>query len=264
MKKLISLILILCMACMLIPAMAEDDILGTWYLNELKLNDTIVSPASVGMTMSYTFKEDGVLEMTGEMMGEKNTATGTWSLDGSTITMTIEDSTQTATFADGKITMEDQGQVGTLTREAPEVQEKAKTVAADSEEAFFGNWTLNAMDVMGMYVDKAQFESFGLTGYEATMTVEAGKVHTVIAMGESMGETATDYTSKFEDGKLLLPVELPEDQAKMLESLGMTMPEFYTIELVEDGSLLFSMEVMGMQMGLYLVKADAAAEQPAA
>ena len=264
MKKLISLILILCMACMLIPAMAEDDILGDWYLNELKLNDATINPADMGMTMTYTFKDGGVLEMTGEMMGEKNSATGTWSMDGSTITMTIEDSTQTATFADGKITMEDQGQVGTLTKEAPVVKEKAKTVAADSEEAFFGSWTLNAMDVMGMYVDRAQFESFGLTGYEATMTVEAGKVHTVIAMGETQGETATDYSSKFEDGKLLLPVEVPEDQAKMLESLGMTMPEFYTIELLEDGSLLFSMEVMGMQMGLYLVKADAAAEQPAA
>ena len=264
MKKLISLILILCMACMLIPAMAEDDILGDWYLNELSLNGTTVSPADMGMTMTYTFKEGGVLEMTGEMMGEKNSATGTWSLDGSTITITIEDSTQTATFADGKITIEDQGQVGTMTKEAPEVKEKAKTVAADSEEAFFGSWTLNAMDVMGMYVDKAQFDSFGMTGYEATMTVEAGKVHTVIAMGEAQGETATDYSSKFEDGKLLLPVELPEDQAKMLESLGLTMPDFYTIELLEDGSVLFSMEVMGMQMGLYMVKSDAAAEQPAA
>ena len=126
MKKLISLILILCMACMLIPAMAEDDILGTWYLNELTLNGTTVSPASVGMTMSYTFKEGGELEVKGEMMGESNSTTGTWSLDGSTITMTIEGSSQTATFADGKITMEDQGQVGTLTKDAPEVQERPR------------------------------------------------------------------------------------------------------------------------------------------
>ena len=264
MKKLIALILILCMACMLIPAMAEDDILGDWYLVELNMGETKINPADLGMNMTYTFKDGGVLEVTGEMMGETNSQTGTWTLDGSTVTMTIEDQPQSATYADGKIMIESDGQTGVLSKEAPAVSEKAKTVAADSEEAFFGEWTLSGMDMMGMFVDKAQFESFGLTGYEATMTVEAGKVHTVISMGESQGEQAADYPSKFEDGKLLLTVEISEEDAKMMESLGLTLPEFYTIELLEDGSLVFSMEMMGMQMGLHMVKSDAAAEQPAA
>jgi hypothetical protein len=264
MKKLISLILILCMACMLVPAMAEDDILGDWYLVQLNVGEATVNPASLGMNMTYTLKDGGVLEVTGEMMGETNSQTGTWTQDGSTITMTIEGQAQTATYADGKIMIESDGQTGILSKEAPVVSERAKTVAADSEEAFFGEWTLAGMDMMGMTVDKEQFEAFGLTGYEATMTVEAGKVHTVIAMGESTGEQVADYPSKFEDGKLLLTVEVPEDQAKMMESLGLTLPEFYTIELLEDGSLVFSMEMMGMQIGLYMVKSDTAAEQPAA
>ena len=33
MKKLISLVLALCLACMLIPAVAEDDVTGEWYAN---------------------------------------------------------------------------------------------------------------------------------------------------------------------------------------------------------------------------------------
>ena len=264
MKKLISLILILCMACMLVPAMAENDLLGDWYLVELGSNGASVNPADLGMSMIYTFKDGGVLEMAAEMMGEQNSQTGTWTLDGSTITMTFEETSQTATYADGKIMIESDGQTGILSKEAPTVREKAKTVAADSEEAFFGEWTLSGMDMMGMYVSRDQFEAFGMTGYEATMTIEAGKVHTVIAMGESTGEQVADYSSKFEDGKLLLPVEVPEDQAKMVESLGLTLPEFYTIEMLEDGSVVFAMEMMGMQMGLYMVKADAAAEQPAA
>ena len=37
-----------------------------------------------------------------------------------------------------------------------------------------------------------------------------------------------------------------------------------TIELVEDGTILYSMEFMGMSMGVYLEKTDAAAEAPAA
>ena len=36
MKKLISLLLVLCMACMLIPALAEEAVTGDWYLHIMK------------------------------------------------------------------------------------------------------------------------------------------------------------------------------------------------------------------------------------
>lgn len=35
MKKLISMILIVCMACMMIPAMAEEDLTGEWYVKTM-------------------------------------------------------------------------------------------------------------------------------------------------------------------------------------------------------------------------------------
>ena len=52
MKKLFSLILALCMACMMIPAVAEEGVAGEWY-------------ASLGgMTMVLNLAEDGTAEMT--------------------------------------------------------------------------------------------------------------------------------------------------------------------------------------------------------
>ena len=86
------------------------------------------------------------MTLTTEMMGEKTEQNGTWTLDGTTITITIDDQPQSGTFADGKIILEGDGQVGTLSKEAPVAAEKAKAVAAESEDAFIGTWSLSAME----------------------------------------------------------------------------------------------------------------------
>lgn len=263
MKKLISLILIACMACMLIPAMAEDDILGDWYLNELTVEGTTINPADMGMSMTYTFKDGGVLEMSAEMMGQQDQETGSWSLDGSTLTITLQEQTQTATYADGKITIEADGQTGILTKEAPVASEKPGAVAAESEDAFFGDWSLTGMDVMGAYVDKDSLASMGLTGYDVTMKIEAGKCTCVTIPGEGQEAVTAEMATEFKDGKLTLTIEIPEESAKAAEAMGISLPTTSTVELMEDGRLLYSTEVMGMSMGVYMAPA-AAAEQPAA
>ena len=256
MKKLISLILILCMTCMLIPAMAEDDILGDWYMIEMKMGDTAYNLADMGMSMMFAIKEDGTVTLTTEMMGEKTEQNGTWTLDGTTITITIDDQPQSGTFADGKIILEGDGQVGTLSKEAPVATEKAKAVAAESEDAFIGTWTLSAMDMMGARVTAEQ------AGYTGTVTIEAGKFTSVLNMGEELGEQTSTGTTKFEDGKLTVTIDVPAEQAELAAALGIDASTA-TVELLEDGSLLYSAEFMGMSMGMYLVPAEAA-EQPAA
>ena len=62
MKKLISLILVLCMACALAPAMAEG-VTGTWYLIEMNADGVSVSPADMGMTWTLVFNEDGTVKL---------------------------------------------------------------------------------------------------------------------------------------------------------------------------------------------------------
>ena len=81
-------------------------------------------------------------------------------------------------------------------------------------------------------------------------------------MGEELGEQTSTGTTKFEDGKLTVTIDVPAEQAELAAALGVDASTA-TIELLEDGSLLYSAEFMGMSMGMYLVPAEAA-EQPAA
>ena len=67
MKKLLSLVLALMMACMLIPAMAEgQDVTGDWYLTDV----SGMNVANLGMSMIVTLNADGTakVSMTREAM----------------------------------------------------------------------------------------------------------------------------------------------------------------------------------------------------
>ena len=66
MKKLFSLILALCMVCMLIPAVAEDSMAGEWYTN------------FSGVSMVLVLGEDGSAQLS--MPGTENNAAGTWTI----------------------------------------------------------------------------------------------------------------------------------------------------------------------------------------
>ena len=59
-----------------------------------------------------------------------------------------------------------------------------------------------------------------------------------------------------------MTIDVPAEQAELAATLGIDASTA-TVELLEDGSLLYSAEFMGMSMGMYLVPAEAV-EQPAA
>ena len=91
MKKLISLILVFCMAVMLVPALAESaDIAGEW----------IASFA--GNDIPMTINADGSFSMNG--------VEGTWVLEGETLTMTAQGETIVFTYKDDVISVSQQGQ----------------------------------------------------------------------------------------------------------------------------------------------------------
>ena len=89
MKKLVSLLLIACMACMLIPAVAEG-VTGTWYMVELETNGTKVNPAAMGVNWTMVLNGDGTAENKLDSMGDVQEASGTWTADGDTVTVTID------------------------------------------------------------------------------------------------------------------------------------------------------------------------------
>ena len=64
MKKLVSAILAVCLAAMLVPALAEDDITGAWYLNRAKTQGVEeMRVISDEIQMTFTFREDGTAEL---------------------------------------------------------------------------------------------------------------------------------------------------------------------------------------------------------
>ena len=130
MKKLISLLLILCMACMLIPAMAEESPAGVWYADYS------------GAVMILTLGEDGSasMEVSGTQMGS-----GTWAIVDGKIEITMTDmsgepSTQVATLADGVLTMGDDTMTVDFTREPIEVWAPAEVKADILVIATVSNW----------------------------------------------------------------------------------------------------------------------------
>ena len=177
MKKLISLVLILCMVCMLVPAMADDSAAGTWYLSEMVANGATVSPSMVGMSWSITLSDDGTAVSIMEMAGEKEEQAGTWTQDGDSVTITIDDQPAVFAFADGKLTL-DQGESGkaVFTQDAPEAAAAPSAgVAAESEDVFLGNWELTAIGMMGMTLTKDMFAAANMGGFDISLTVETGK-----------------------------------------------------------------------------------------
>ena len=251
MKKLISLFLVLCMACMLIPAMADESVVGTWYLKDITMGDQVISPSLLGMSMSFEFKEDGTLTILTSYGDEPETDTGAWTQDGAAVTITGEgeDGSQSFTLqlADGVLSMEQDGSLMNFTQEEPAAAEaQATTVAAESEEAFLGTWQLTSMEIMGKEVPTALLGSFGLD-MNLTLTVEAGKASLIAAVfGESQEET---FATSFADGKLTLAKEGTD--------------ESISIALTADGRLAFVLPISEQTFSVYLSPADAA-EAPAA
>lgn len=238
MKKLISLFLILCMACMLVPALAEDSLVGTWYLKEGIENGQTVDISLFGMSMTFDFREDGTFDAAIAFGGEEEKGSGTWTLDGETVTMTINGQDQVGSFVGGVFNMEMNGATMVFSKEAPaEAAPAAATVEASGEEAFFGTWKIGSVEVMGQNVPVDMLSSFGLD-LSITLTVEAGKASLGIDMnGESK---STDVTTAFKDGKLSL-VE------------GST--EVSQLALTDNGQLLFELPVSGNPLKIYLVPA---------
>ena len=231
MKKLFSLVLVLCMACMMIPAVAEDSIAGEWY-------------ASLGgMTMALNLAEDGTAEMT--MPGSENAAAGSWVLDGEKITITIEDSPAEGTYADGTITLGDEDMTMVFTREMPKAIEIAAVNTAAAAEDFEGTWEIVYVGYDGTVVD-ASAAGEQLPG----LVVENGAMKFTgdSSLAKVFGTNALPMT--FADGALSMSVALGET------SYGLKL------EMLEDGMLSLTASMGDMSVNMYFVKA--AAEEPAA
>ncbi|MBQ9263750.1 MAG: lipocalin family protein [Clostridia bacterium] len=205
MKKLISLILALCMACLMLPALAEE-VTGDWYLTEILMGEESINPAAFGMNMVLTLHDDGTMTMAGGENGEEK---GTWTMENGVVTLVQEDveDTMVLSLEDGKLTASEDGLGMTFGREAPEAMVVPQPIAAQNEDAFLGTWSLSSISLGGMMVPAATF------GMAEQFVIEPGKATETNATQET--PVVTEYTTSFADGKLILsagddelPVEL--------------------------------------------------------
>lgn len=80
MKKILALMMALCMALAAVPALAESEVAGSWYL------------ISMGMTAaSIELNENGTCVITATNKGVEEKREGTWTQDGETVTLTVDD-----------------------------------------------------------------------------------------------------------------------------------------------------------------------------
>jgi len=250
MKKLISLILVLCMACMLIPAMAESAAAtGIWYAKTMKMGDMEMDMASIGMAITVELNEDGTATMTAS--GQEPTP-GTWTLEGDQITLIDETNTMTGTVTADTLTLELDGQTMILTREEPAAAiEPAAVKAAASAEEFYGNYVLSLLDMDGALLD------VGAMGFTTGVSISADKIEIVPSSEEDTFAILImlmDLSpAGFEDGALKLVSGTNPDNIQA------------SAQLLEDGMIKVSSINTSNGEGLvFYVTPAAAAEEPAA
>ena len=243
MKKLFSLILALCMVCMLVPAVAEEDVTGEWYLKTMKQGETEYDAGAIGYNITMTLNADG----TGTMLSptSEEPTPGSWTLEGDKITVTFEDSPIGGTVADGIITLSEGEMVMTFSREANEVIQVAEVNPAAAAEDFEGTWDIAYVGYNGTIIDPST------TGQEMPgLVVENGAMKFTgnSSMSQAFGTNAIPLT--FADGALGMSVSMGET------SYGIKL------EMLEDGMLALTANMGSTEVYMYFVKA--AAEEPAA
>lgn len=243
MKKIVSLLLALCLMGMMASAVAEIDLAGTtWYLVSLEQEGTTMNPADYGLEISMTLNTDG----TSTMVAYGEETTGSWSVDGEVILITDEDdNTQQFSLNENGELVADMGEDNHMvfSQTAPEASAQASApvaVAADSEEEFYGTFKPVSISALGMELPLEMIFGEVLPVF----TVDAGKIITVTGEGDEAITDEQPYA--FEDGVL-----------KLYAAEGDETP-VATVQLAEDGTILLALEAEGQTLTIATEKVEVA------
>lgn len=249
MKKMISVILALCLACLLLPVLAESaaitDPVGAWTLNRIVSGDTVLSLEDLsqyGASMSVEFRADGTFTDREELGGDASEYSGTWTIDGNTISLFPENADPT------QITLEGNELV------IPAAGSTIYLVPAVADLAGFdGEYVVSGVSIMGVTMSLADL---GMDT-TVTLTVQNGTGHLVstYANGYVWEE---DVTMELQDGKL---VTSPITMGAGMGSLTME------ISAQEDGSLFAVTKIpfngAELEATFIMVPAEQEAQEPA-
>ena len=245
MKKLFSLLLVLFLACAMMPAMAEvaaDTLLGEWYLVSIYNGEATLDPAMLGMKMVLTLKEDGTAVLAAQTGEQEMNKEGTWAFADGAVSLTVDGETIAMPVQeDGTLKGEMNGSGMVFGREAPEAAKIPQPVPAESEEAFLGTWKATMINMDGVTLPLDTLASSGMD-ISAALTIEAGKASLKVNFMIELPEIAG--TTTFENGQLLLGVE------------GAETP--LAIQMTDTGAIYldFTLETSQTNIPLYFEKAE--------
>lgn len=242
MKKILSLFLALSLLCAIVPAFAEDSIVGDWY------------GMYFGMVMKLTLSEDGHVDV---LIGEGISGEGTWKLEGENFTMTSSDGLDTVgTYVDGVLTINEEMAVIEMGREPLHGIELADVNSQAVEENFFGDWTVKYMNMYGMLVDAETASEAIEDSVLPVIHVEKGKVsfssgsQEENVVGSIIGENSLEFD--YVGGQMIYTSSIGE--------AALTMKCI----MLEDGMLGVLLDIDGEEIfGMYCSRVIAEAE-PAA
>ncbi len=233
MKKLLSLVLALCMMAGCV-ALAED-VTGLWY------GDMFGLPVTMNLEESGTY--------TLEVMGEADS--GTWVLEGDVMYMDKGTDIETAIAYDAEavtLTIDEDGMIVVFTREAVEAFVPAEPRTDAALEEFAGQWEASNVYFMEMLVTTEFAEMFmklDIVDAAVTMTLNTGEEEDDVATIEGV----------FADGAITLTIPAEDEWSE---------DAIFVVKLLEDGMMSCETEMYGMAVIFYLeaVIAEDEAEQP--
>lgn len=240
MKKLFAVALALVML-LSVAAFAETaNYTGIWYLNEIDFGGTKLAPAAMGMEMTFDLKDDGsVAAASPDEEGQIQETAGTWTLDGETLTVTINDEPLTLTLVDGNL-VADSGDGMALTFGREKVEAEIYVPAApkaDAAEAdYVGNWTATQLDMDGMFINPA------LLGMDTTAVIEGT---TITLTGAFLFDNEA-FEAELKDGALVYAAANPDE----------VMVSAISVQALEDGALKLVIGEAENAINMYLEKAE--------
>ena len=254
MKKMISLFLVFCMAVLLVPALAESaDITGTWTADYS------------GYTVSLNLDANGTFSMGVSGMGSTE---GTWALEGEALSLTAQGQTIVYDVKDGKISASQGDETIEFTRaSAEEAAPAGETAPAEEKAPVEGE----AVEVAFADVNPAAAAEDFNGEWSIQYVAADGEVHAndtgeitadiAIRDGSITFGSGTGFSEVF--GDKALKMEYTDGVFSYSRSfLGLGFS--FTVEMLQDGMAAVTLDIAGETAILYMVRIDAAAEEPAA
>ena len=251
MKKLISLLLVLCMSILLIPVLAENaDIAGEWI------------GSYAGQAILMTLNADGTFSMSG--------TEGTWVLEGEALSMTAMGETMVFTFTDDVISFSMQDETIDFTRAAAEEVTPDEETAPVEESAPVEETAYTEEITFAEVNPDAAAEDFNgewciqyIAADDKFAANDTGEITADIAIkdgGITFG-SGSGFSEVF--GDKALKMEFADGAFTYSRSFfGVSLS--FRIEMLQDGMVAVTIDIAGESAILYMVKTDMAAEKPAA